>query len=632
MRRSPCETAMKGGFGASCAQRLHEAFGGGNAVLIFALALSFTSTWLINTAVYPLTSPFAPQAQYVAPLSGAVVAFAFAFVCQYRPELFTSRGTVAVTVVMVTVMTLLLYASAFWANAPLAVAATSLRWVACILRDIVLGFALMGLSGPTCAGVLICGYALRYVLGLVLTVAPLEVKMVAFVLCFPVGLIMLWPFARVSFERLHAAGTPADLSVTNPLSFLPLSNRMFVAVVMFHAALGFSVTFGGLGTLLSPVIALVFFAVLLVCALGRKTHSIDALYELSFLLTLAGLLLVPALCMGDASLTEVSSALCEISSSLFALVMWLLIARIGARSPAGALPVLCMVRSARGLGIALGLASGMFATGMGLLDELRIALLAAGIAFVFAAFNFRMAHSFSFDATVRSVRPLNGVRVLAEAPGAVARTDEGAGDGGAAREAHGMGASRRSTMGNRIAVGKTCEPNTAGGNISCGSSASRGAAGGSMGCGNSVCRSAAGGNIGCESAADRDTMAVHRPGSRDHVALGIPAGRGAAAANAMGSRFATSSSGTANNGAAQQPPITDIVSRLDASCAQLAREYRLTSRETDVLRLLARGRNAAYIQQELALTHSTVKSYVADVYRKLNVHSHQELIDLVEHE
>ena len=524
---------MKDGLSASCVQRMRELFGGGNIALIVALALSFTSTWLINTAVYPLTSPFAPQAQYVAPLSGAVVAFAFAFVCQYRPELFTSRGTVVVTIVMVTVMTLLLYASAFWANAPLAVAATSLRWVACILRDIVLGFALMGLSGPTCAGVLICGYALRYVLGLVLTVAPLEVKMVAFVLCFPVGLVMLWPFARVSFERLHAAGTPADLSVTNPLSFLPLSNRMFVAVMMFHAALGFSVTVGGLGTLLSPVIALAFFAVLLVCALGRKTHSIDALYELSFLLTLAGLLLVPALCMGDASLTEVSSVLCEISSSLFALVMWLLIARIGARSPAGALPVLCMVRSARGLGIALGLASGMFATGMGLLDELRIALLAAGIAFVFAAFNFRMAHSFSFDATVRSVRPLSGVRVLAEAPGAVTQADD-EGDGGA--------------------TGKTCEPNVAG---------------------------------------------VH---------------------------------GTIGSEAEQQPPIIDIGSRLDAFCAQLAREYRLTSRETDVLRLLARGRNAAYIQQELALTHSTVKSYVADVYHKLNVHSHQELIDLVERE
>ena len=71
-------------------------------------------------------------------------------------------------------------------------------------------------------------------------------------------------------------------------------------------------------------------------------------------------------------------------------------------------------------------------------------------------------------------------------------------------------------------------------------------------------------------------------------------------------------------------------SRLDAACAEVVRACRLTARETDVLRLLARGRNAAYIQQELSLTRSTVKSYVADVYRKLDVHSHQELIDLVE--
>lgn len=109
------------------------------------------------------------------------------------------------------------------------------------------------------------------------------------------------------------------------------------------------------------------------------------------------------------------------------------------------------------------------------------------------------------------------------------------------------------------------------------------------------------------------------------------AGDGGAASEACGPG-AAGVHGTIGSGAEQRPPITDIGSRLDASCAQLTREYRLTSRETDVLRLLARDRNAAYIQQELALTHSTVKSYVADVYRKLNVHSHQELIDLVERE
>ena len=46
--------------------------------------------------------------------------------------------------------------------------------------------------------------------------------------------------------------------------------------------------------------------------------------------------------------------------------------------------------------------------------------------------------------------------------------------------------------------------------------------------------------------------------------------------------------------------------------------------------LLAHGRNAAYIQESLTISRNTVKSYVARVYGKLGVHSHQELIDMVE--
>ena len=506
---------------AGIAARLRDIFAGRNALLILALALSFTSTWLINTAVYPLTDPFAPQTQYLSPIAGALVAFACAFVCQYRPRIFTTGVTVIFALVVTEVMSVLLYLSALWVSAPLAIFAAVVRWVTCILRDIALGFALMSLSAPACAGVLMCGYGLRYVFGLLLTPAALEVKIVAFLLCYPVGLALLWPFAKVSFERLHATGTPADLSVTNPLSFMPLTSRMFVAVVLFHAALGFSVTFGGSGTLLSPEIALVFFACLLVYSLARGSRSIDTLYGLAYLLTLAGLLLVPALLMGDGNFTEVSSALCEISSSLFALVMWYLVARIGARSPAGALPVLCMVRSARGLGLALGLVSGMYATGVGMLDEFSIAVLAAVVALVFAAFNFNFARSFSFDATVRGIHPLvEGVRVVAEPPAAVA---------------------------------------------------------------------------------------------------GLSAGEGAVGEGAQ-----------AAVGTADAPEGPAPASQLDRACEALAQECRLTARESDVLAMLARGRNAAYIQQELSLTRNTVKSYVADVYRKLNVHSHQELIDLVE--
>ena len=77
----------------------------------------------------------------------------------------------------------------------------------------------------------------------------------------------------------------------------------------------------------------------------------------------------------------------------------------------------------------------------------------------------------------------------------------------------------------------------------------------------------------------------------------------------------------------------DLAARdYDAVCARIATEHGLTAREAEVLPLLARGRNVAYIMEELTLSRNTIKSYVARVYGKLNVHSHQELIDLVERE
>jgi DNA-binding CsgD family transcriptional regulator len=62
----------------------------------------------------------------------------------------------------------------------------------------------------------------------------------------------------------------------------------------------------------------------------------------------------------------------------------------------------------------------------------------------------------------------------------------------------------------------------------------------------------------------------------------------------------------------------------------VAKEYFLTARETEILELLARGRNSAAIQDKLVLSRNTIKTHVKNIYAKLGVHSQQELIDLVE--
>ncbi len=44
---------------------------------------------------------------------------------------------------------------------------------------------------------------------------------------------------------------------------------------------------------------------------------------------------------------------------------------------------------------------------------------------------------------------------------------------------------------------------------------------------------------------------------------------------------------------------------------------------------MARGRNRDYIQEALVISKNTVKVHVKHIYQKMDVHSHQELIDMV---
>ncbi len=68
---------------------------------------------------------------------------------------------------------------------------------------------------------------------------------------------------------------------------------------------------------------------------------------------------------------------------------------------------------------------------------------------------------------------------------------------------------------------------------------------------------------------------------------------------------------------------------LEARAADLATKYHLTPREHEVVLLLAQGRSAPFIGNELGLATNTVRGYVQEAYAKLDVHSKQELIDLL---
>ncbi len=68
---------------------------------------------------------------------------------------------------------------------------------------------------------------------------------------------------------------------------------------------------------------------------------------------------------------------------------------------------------------------------------------------------------------------------------------------------------------------------------------------------------------------------------------------------------------------------------LDELCAQASRKYALTEREAQVMRLICLGRSKRYIAEELCLSEDTVRYHTKQFYRKLDVHSRQELLSRI---
>lgn len=65
-------------------------------------------------------------------------------------------------------------------------------------------------------------------------------------------------------------------------------------------------------------------------------------------------------------------------------------------------------------------------------------------------------------------------------------------------------------------------------------------------------------------------------------------------------------------------------------CEEIAKQYVLSRRETEVLFLLAKGHNAGFIQNKLCVSKSTAKTHINHIYKKLDIHTQQELLNMVE--
>jgi DNA-binding CsgD family transcriptional regulator len=76
------------------------------------------------------------------------------------------------------------------------------------------------------------------------------------------------------------------------------------------------------------------------------------------------------------------------------------------------------------------------------------------------------------------------------------------------------------------------------------------------------------------------------------------------------------------------PASSKEIEDFENACREISERYRLTRRETEIMALIARGRNGAYIQERLYISLSTFQTHSKNIYRKLDIHSRQDLMSL----
>jgi DNA-binding CsgD family transcriptional regulator len=67
----------------------------------------------------------------------------------------------------------------------------------------------------------------------------------------------------------------------------------------------------------------------------------------------------------------------------------------------------------------------------------------------------------------------------------------------------------------------------------------------------------------------------------------------------------------------------------DEQCLEIGKRFRLTEREIEVMQFLCSGRSKKQIAGKLYLSEDTVRYHTKQIYRKLNVHSKQQLLDRI---
>ncbi len=380
-----------------------------------ALALMTLSISLMNQVVFPLFDPIFTYARDISVTANATFMIIVGLLAAFKPRVL-HLGHVSELVITncLIVGSLTLLPAIFLGNAALLVVSSCLFALGRAGVMLMIGLAATGFDARKATACIGIAFTAKLALDSVLWVAPIIAGIILFLVLPLIAFVITFNLTRPLLEEISQAEAPADIAITQPNTFLPLSSQLFVCLLLFSMAFGFSLRFGEVEGM--PIANMIgFFPVALVSAYSiakKKSFNADLLVQVSVLLVAAGFYLASV----AANTTYVaSSALLSTGNTLFDMVAWLVLITLAGRNPKGALAVFAWGRGVAGFGSLMGAGLGMLSNQLVCIDSDMFAILPCVLMLIVVGYALIGMRSFSFTKAIEGVT---------EAPEVVAVTEE----------------------------------------------------------------------------------------------------------------------------------------------------------------------------------------------------------------
>lgn len=196
-------------------------------------------------------------------------------------------------------------------------------------------------------------------------------------------------------------GSPADLAVTHPASFLPFGHRLYVSLFVFEVAYGFAITVGSFieSSSWSPFVLGALAVAAALMATPASGVKADWLLILCILCVLAGML---SFSVPGQDAQALGKDAFSAGSNLFQALAFFALVSLGARNRLGGLTVAAWGSAAMYLGVIVGANAGRMVEGW-FLDAETVSAATSLATFVYVAVMLVILYGFSIQSTITSV-------------------------------------------------------------------------------------------------------------------------------------------------------------------------------------------------------------------------------------